>query len=231
MFFAGSGTTFREHQISHAHKYTHTRSKTRLISHSSIIIFRFWAPAVFLAPTVRLFFRRKKKRHSGASFQRFYLLPLANCSFPYSSHPLDFLSFLQKIFTAIFLQVILALFASCWAEIDHQKNRTSSCLFVGRGQLASFQIQQWGFLSYVSLHSRKLFTCRNSTALFPTCKLLFSRRSRFSYSFKTFSLLSASVRAARKSSAASTRQPQKKQRSNLFFLTSHFRPRSDTREL
>lgn len=103
MFFAGSGTTFREHQISHAHKYTHTRSKTRLISHSSIIIFRFWAPAVFLAPTVRLFFRRKKKKDSGASFQRFYLLPLANCSFPYSSHPLDFLSFLQKIFTAIFL--------------------------------------------------------------------------------------------------------------------------------
>lgn len=51
-----------------------------MISHSSIIIFRFWAPAVYLAPTVRLFFRRKKKNDTAARVFRDFtcsLLPTA----------------------------------------------------------------------------------------------------------------------------------------------------------
>lgn len=123
-------------------------------------------------PSVRLvtFSSEEKKTPPRREFSEILLAPSCQLLFSHSSsHPPDFLSFLQKIFTAIFLLLLPALFASCWAESDHRKNRTSSSACSWAARTAGYfpNLTGGGFLlSSVSLHSRKLFTCRNSTALF-----------------------------------------------------------------
>lgn len=126
------------------HTHAHADAfKMQLISHSSIIIFRFWAPAVFLRPFVWLLFRRKKKkRHRGASFQRFCLLPPANFFSPTLRRTLPTFFPSCRKFSQLFFCCFFLLYSPL-AGLKATTERTAPLLLLVRGphgQLATFQI-------------------------------------------------------------------------------------------
>lgn len=163
-----------------------------------------------------------------------YLL-LSSSTFP-RTHSTFFPSFLQKIFTAIFLLLLPAaqLFASfAGAESDHRRNRTSSCLFVGRrGQLATFQILPF---ECVTSFPETFLTCRNSTALFQLALIAFPFSSELVFLFlkllhTLFHLFLPSVRAAPGKLSHFHSTTSKSKEATSFFSASHCRVPVPTQE-